>query len=166
MKEYDLMDICDLKSDLIKNLRMNFAAGLDRVDTDEAGKVIDMVKDLAEAEYYLSIVEAMEHSEKSKNTWTKGSEEYFPHEHEREYNREDSRNVESKHGRTFDDYMKYKRYYTETKSPSQKDEMDAKANEYVGETLTTIRDIWKDADPEMRRRLKAEFVKLVNEMNV
>ena len=59
-----------------------------------------------------------------------------------------------------------RRYYTETKSPSQKDEMDAKANEYVGKTVSTIRDIWRDADPEMRRKLKAEFVKLVNEMNI
>ena len=58
------------------------------------------------------------------------------------------------------------RYYTETKSPSQKDEMDAKANEYVGETVSAMRDIWRDADPEMRRKLKAEFVKLVNEMNI
>lgn len=151
------MDICELRNELVENLRTRFALGLDQVDTNEAGKVIDMVKDLAEAEYYISIVEAMEHPEKSKNTWTRGSEEY---------NREDVRNVESKHGRIYDDYMKSKRYYTETKSPSQKDEMDAKANEYVGETLTTIRDIWRDADPEMRRRLKAEFVKLVNEMNV
>ena len=39
-----------------------------------------------------------------------------------------------------------RRYYTETKSPSQKDEMDAKANEYVGKTVSTIRDIWRDAD--------------------
>lgn len=165
MKEYDLNDICELKADLIKSLQMNFAAGLDHVDTDEAGKVIDMVKDLAEAEYYLSIVEAMEHPEKSKSTWTKNGEEHRPREQDR-YDREDARNVESKHGRIYDDYMKSKRYYTETKSPSQKDEMDAKANEYVGETLTTIRDIWRDADPEMRRRLKAEFVKLVNEMAV
>ena len=59
-----------------------------------------------------------------------------------------------------------RRYYTDTKSPSQKDEMDANANEYVGETISSIRDIWRDADPEMRKKLKAEFVKLVNEMNI
>ena len=48
-----------------------------------------------------------------------------------------------------------RRYYTETKSPSKKYEMDAKANEYVGETASAMRDIWRDADPEMRRKLKA-----------
>ena len=79
---------------------------------------------------------------------------------------ENTQHADSKHGQIFDDYMKYKRYYTETKSPSQKDEMDAKANEYVGETVSSIRDIWRDADPEMRRKLKAEFVKLANEMNI
>ena len=44
--------------------------------------------------------------------------------------------------------------------------MDEKANEYVGETVSTICDIWRDADPEMRKKLKAEFVKLANEMNI
>ena len=79
---------------------------------------------------------------------------------------ENTQHAGSKHGQIFDDYVKYKRYYTETKSPSQKDEMDAKVNEYVGETVSAIRDIWRDADPEMRKKLKAEFVKLVNEMNI
>ena len=79
---------------------------------------------------------------------------------------ENTQHADSKYGQIFDDYMKYKRYYTETKSPSQKDEMDAKANEYVGETISSIRDIWRDSDPEMRKKLNAEFVKLANEMNI
>ena len=37
---------------------------LDKVDTKELGEVVDMIKDLAETEYYCSIVDAME--EKSK----------------------------------------------------------------------------------------------------
>lgn len=152
MKDDYLNDICGLKADLIRSLMSHFNMGLDKVDTDEAGKVVDMIKDLAEAEYYISVVEAMDRPNKSKGSWTQGGE--------------DTQNTGSKHGQIFDDYMKYKRYYTETKSPSQKDEMDAKANEYVGETVSTIRDIWRDADPEMRRKLKAEFVKLVNEMNI
>lgn len=162
MKDNYLNDICELKADLIRNLMSHFNMGLNQVDTDEAGKVVDMIKDLAEAEYYISVVEAMDRPDKSKGSWIHSGEEYRPHEH----NGENTQNTDSKHGRIFDDYMKYKRYYTETKSPSQKDEMDAKANEYVGETVTTIRDIWRDADPEMRKRLKAEFVKLVNEMNI
>lgn len=162
MKDDYLNDICELKADLIRSLMSHFNMGLDKVDTDEAGKVVDMIKDLAEAEYYISVVEAMNRPDKSKKSLVQGDEEYFPHEH----NGENTKNTGSKHGQIFDDYMKYKRYYTETKSPSQKDEMDAKANEYVGETVSTIRDIWRDADPEMRRKLKAEFVKLVNEMNI
>ena len=79
---------------------------------------------------------------------------------------ENTQHTGRKHGQIFADYMKYKRYYTETKSPSQKDEMDEKANEYVGETVSAIRDIWRDAYPEMRKKLKAEFVKLANEMNI
>ena len=37
---------------------------LDSVDAKELGEVIDMIKDLAETEYYCSITKAMEESEK------------------------------------------------------------------------------------------------------
>ena len=39
---------------------------LRKVDTKELGEVIDMIKDLEEAMYYASIVEAMEDSEDKK----------------------------------------------------------------------------------------------------
>jgi hypothetical protein len=35
---------------------------LERVDAHEMGEVIDMIKDLSEAMYYCSIVDAMEHA--------------------------------------------------------------------------------------------------------
>lgn len=44
--------------------------------------------------------------------------------------------------------------------------MDAHAAEHVGDTLATIREIWKTADPEMKKRIKADFTTLVNEMTV
>lgn len=34
--------------------------GIERMGTQETGHIVDMIKDLAEAEYYCSIVEAME----------------------------------------------------------------------------------------------------------
>lgn len=37
--------------------------GIESVDTDEMGKVVDMIKDLAEAEYYGKISKAMEEAE-------------------------------------------------------------------------------------------------------
>lgn len=44
-----------------------FSKGLDCVDTDEMGKVIDMIKDLASAEYHARISKAMEKAEEEEN---------------------------------------------------------------------------------------------------
>jgi hypothetical protein len=37
--------------------------GIDEIDTEEMGKVTDIIKDLAEAQYYRTLVVAMEESE-------------------------------------------------------------------------------------------------------
>lgn len=59
--------ICKMKDKLCEYAHQQMQQGLDRVDTREMGAVIDMIKDLAEAEkscmeadYYESVVEAME----------------------------------------------------------------------------------------------------------
>ena len=44
-------------------------AHIDQVDTEELGEVVDMIKDIAKAEYYCTVVEAMEKSnEESEHT--------------------------------------------------------------------------------------------------
>lgn len=154
-------DICELKQQLLRLMRSATATGLDSVDTKEAGEVIDMIKDLAETEkycreahYYKTVVEAMDDG--------KSSMLYRPYVDQEPYVNEHL----SKYGRTYNDYEHLKKYYTETKSLDKKMEMEAKASEYVGETLMTIRGIWRDADPEMRKKLKEDFSRLVSEMNV
>lgn len=59
--------ICKMKDKLCEYAHQQMQQGLDRVDTREMGAVVDMIKDLAEAEkscveadYYESVVEAME----------------------------------------------------------------------------------------------------------
>lgn len=52
-------------------------ADLSCVDAEEMGEVIDMIKDLEEAEYYESVVKAMEESEKYKNGNGHGEEMYY-----------------------------------------------------------------------------------------
>ena len=70
-----------------------------------------------------------------------------------------------RNGAAYRDYENARRHYTETKSPADKKEMDSKAMEHVMNAVATMRDIWKDADPEMRKQIKADITKLVNEMN-
>ena len=42
--------------------------------------------------------------------------------------------------------------------------MDRHANEHVMDTIATIREIYKAADPELRTRIKGDLTKLVGEM--
>lgn len=101
-----MTDICELMTKLTEDL----ANDIDRVSVDYAGKVVDMIKDLAEAQYYIC---------KCKS------------------------NCESV-----------------STSDSENSETD------VEQMLTDIRIIWRESDVDARRKLKADFVKLVNEMNV
>lgn len=68
--------------------------------------------------------------------------------------------------RPMDMYRESKRYYHESKDPEAKREMEAHASEHIGETLTSIREIWDDADPKMRMKLKEDISKLVRDMDV
>ena len=66
----DMHRIHDMLEDVSEAASTELAKGSDKVDTKEFGEVVDMIKDLTEAEknkwqscYYKSIVEAMENSE-------------------------------------------------------------------------------------------------------
>ena len=68
--------------------------------------------------------------------------------------------------RPFDKYRRAKRHYTESHSESDKQKMKDYANEHVMESIATIREIWDSADPELKKRMKADMTKLVGEMNI
>ena len=57
-----------------------FAKGLECVNTDEMGKVIDMIKDCTESLYYYSIFEAMKKSEEEKELEELAEKKYFNHD--------------------------------------------------------------------------------------
>ena len=221
-------EIRELKNTLLEAVKSEVAKGVQCVDTKEAGEVIDMVKDLAEAEkccmeacYYTKIVEAMD--ETSEDVYGYNNRRYsngryapkgrgrmmgynptmmqMPYmmdylddpedfEDRMGYSSNSTRGGRSgrsnrsqsgsrmssgsygydggdgRYGMPYRQYRDSRRYYTETHSPEAKQDMDAYASEHVGDTITSIREIWKDADPEMRRKLKNDFSKLVEEMKV
>lgn len=72
--------------------------------------------------------------------------------------------MDDRYGRPYNEYKEAKRHYTETKSPTDKEETDRHANERVMDTIATIREIYKAADPELRTRIKGDLTKLVGEM--
>ena len=197
------------------------------VDTDEAGKVVDMIKDLSEAKkdyykalYYKSIVAAMLESEDAygynPNRYPSGryapagrgrkGYEIMPYI-DRPYDMGDTdlseilrmgynaggrsgikthdlsgsstlydgnphvtgKNSEhswdDRYGKAYNEYKDSRRYYTETKSPAHKQEMESHATEHIMDTISTVREIYKNSEPELRRKIKDDMAKLVSEMS-
>ncbi len=185
--------------------------GLDCVDTQELGEVVDMIKDLAEAEkscmealYYQKVTEAMLSYEEprygynqnrsattgqymSRGSSSMGGRDgnsgggrmgFRPHEPMMDMagtswdgddymqSAMDPGNMSSRYGRAYADYKSARRHYTETKSPEDKREMSMHAEEHLRDTVSTVRDIWEDADPNLKRKMKEDFTKLMAEMNM
>lgn len=76
----------------------------------------------------------------------------------------EQRERELEHGRAYHNYDMAKRYYTETNNPEAKHEMSEHAKEHVMNMAETCREIYMNADPELRREMKSELSKLIGEM--
>lgn len=64
----------------------------------------------------------------------------------------------------YNEYKRAKRHYTETKSMTDKQQMDEHAMKHMNQAIDSFREMWKDADPAMRKRMKADLTALVGEM--
>lgn len=67
-------------------------------------------------------------------------------------------------GEAYDRYMDSKRHYTETHSKKDKDEMDEHAKEHIAKATDTFREIWAEADTDLKRKMKQDLTSLVGEM--
>ena len=162
--------------------------GRAHVNAQELGEAVDMIKDLAEAQrdiweacYYKSVSEAMEeysynprmgYKSSKSNTWNRMKEypmnPMIPREmmhSEDEYYDEDEE-MEKEYGRNFNNFRKAKKHYTQTHAPQDQQKMKEHANMHLNQTIGTFREIWSDADPELRRKMKTDLSNLVNEMAV
>lgn len=163
-------ELRETRKQLLECLRLQMDLRMEDLNTHEAGMVTDMIKDLAEAEYYETVLEAMAEGEDENDrpgyTPRKRRENrrFKPYVDQEPYVSEMLKETRTPYGRAWDEYEGAKRYYTETKNPSLKSEMDARATEHIGNSLVTLREIWRDADPALRQRMKADLTNLVNEM--
>lgn len=73
--------------------------------------------------------------------------------------------MDSRYGRAYNKYKMARRHYTETKNQVDRKEMSTHAEEHMYDVISTVRDIWEDADPSLKKRMKEEFSKLLGEMN-
>lgn len=205
-------EIGDLKKRICEVAKSAMDRGVENVNAAELGEVVDMIKDLAEAEekcmkacYYESVVCAMKKAEEDGDTewdsdrmgydnWRYPSSGRFaskghgsrmgyvdpmmmdrPEEFRMGYDGERSstssgNSSSSMSGRSGygDEYYKYRmarKHYTETKSMTDKEEMDSHANMHMNEAISTMKDIWREADPNLRKQMKAQLAAMMNDMN-
>lgn len=69
-----------------------------------------------------------------------------------------------KQSKEYNEYKRAKRHYTESKSPADKQQMDEHAMKHMNQAMDSFREMWRDADPNMRKRMKADLTALVGEM--
>lgn len=192
MKE-KLMDAAKAKLDMgIANVDCHeMGAAIDMIkDLAEAEK------SCLEAHYYKTVVEAMEEGgeerlgyTRPREPWTKrfkpmvdqepyideyldqhagrydmrmGYEDTPPRNDRGEFRREN----DSRYGRAYRDYQSARRHYTTTNSPMDKEAMTTHATEHVADTIATIREIWRTADTDLKKRMKTDFTNLLGEMTV
>lgn len=214
--------LSDIKEKLVCAMEGELANGIQNVNTEEAGAVIDMIKDLADAEkncykacYYKSIIETMEEAkediEDEEMPWwarmfnpemmragydnwryssgrfapkgrghrsgyipsTDGHMMRMPTYHDGSYpdyfgdNPRMGYGTRDGKGMYGDSYVRYRdamRHYTDSHSKQDRDEADMRAKEHMAEAMDTFRDIWKDADPELRKKMKADLTNLLGGM--
>lgn len=71
---------------------------------------------------------------------------------------------DGRYGKPYREYLDARRHYTESKSPRDKEEMEMHANEHMMDAMGTIREIYKSAEPDLRKRMKSDLTKLIGEM--
>lgn len=204
---YGLDDICDIKKSLIDWAKSNKECSAECIPL--YGQVIDMIKDLYEAEkdcykawyYAMAAKEIGERSPDEEDRMygrmgydhyryasgrfaPKGKGHYSAGYHPMPNPQSEMMPIEmrtdiwetppmmtgrygyprdDRHGRAYNDYDDARRHYHESKDPTAKKEMDEHARHHVDEVIMTSKDIYKEASPELRQKLKNDFTKLVSD---
>lgn len=155
-------EIYEMKDQLVRLVKQQLNRGIENVDTQEMGMVIDMIKDLAEAEkacyeaeYYMSVVDAMEEAEEERYGYDDGQsrqgyqERYYPNE-----------GGTDRMGR-----MGYKNQYGNWRAnPGGRRKPRRMRRGYSEESIDNIKEIMESADPARREQLKKDLQQLMQEM--
>lgn len=87
-------------------------------------------------------------------------EERIKHHDSMGYESSNSRswNMErTKHGEIFDNYRRARRNYHDSRSTSDKEEMDTHHMMYMQDTLKNLKAMWAEADPMLKKKMKEDF---------
>lgn len=152
----ELNRVCALEECCIKFVEKRFENMIE-ANTNECGAVVDMIKDLAEAKYYLTVTKAMEEYGEddvqgyNARHYANGKFASSGHGHVMGY-------IEYPHNRMMNDKAEHYRDY---KSMGY-----TNTDEHIKNSISNIKEIWKDADPQLKERIKQDISPLVNEMNM
>lgn len=173
-------NVSEIKNKLICFLEEEMEKGLSCINTDEAGKVIDMIKDLAEAEekgwkacYYKTIIDDMysydQNDRMGYDNWRYSSGRFAP-KGKGHYSGFTTPYVSmpepimTDRMGYYEEYVEAKDHYHSTHSTDDKNKMIEKAKAYISETSTEMKELWNDSDPDMRRKIKSDLTTLINDL--
>lgn len=72
--------------------------------------------------------------------------------------------IGSKRGETYDRYRDNRRHYTDTKDEESKKKMEESMKEYMDDAIDSMKEMWKDADPQLRQTMKSDLTKMVQQL--
>lgn len=182
--------ICVMKDRFIEWTKEELGKGKEAIDTKEMGEVIDIIKDLYQAEaycwkscYYKLLVDeddtetydqrryynpARTPKSMIKAGMNRGGKRYYEPDwsYNDVYMQEEGKWDKHRTPRTaYDEYTDARRHYTATHEQKDKDEMEMHATKHMLEAISSIKDIWRHAEPEMKERMKSDINALMNSMN-
>lgn len=171
-----LKDLNEIKHKLIEAVEAELSGGIENVNTEELGEVIDMIKDIAEAEescmeacYYEVVTEAMSDYEGSQgyDRWRyssgrfapkgRGTYGYLPPVTEEMI----AEPYDSTRTR-YDGMTRKMPTYGYTHKMGMHDGKSSK--EEVEEAVETMGQIWADADTDLRKKMKTHVQDLLYQM--
>ena len=172
-----LRDLSEMKHTLIEAVKMELAKGVDSVDTEELGEVVDMIKDLASAEkdcmeaaYYELVCEAMDDGDSEKmgyDRWRYSSGRFAPKGRgRRTYGYLPSPMMDE----NVDGYTINGETYGNVNGNSANRSMGRRygyhgePKEKLDEAMEVMGDVWAEADSDLKDRMKKSLKDLLYQM--
>ena len=170
-----------IKECMVEEVYEQLNHNLEHVDTHELGEAVDMIKDIAEAMYYCSVVDAMEESQKDKDQERRTvyyTERIYPPMYDGMRGRKPTEMNDWDTDRTkseMDSYLRdaregrsgmTRRTYMEgkaTKAPKEKQMKELE--QYVQELSVDIAEMIRDATPEEKQMLQKKLTSLATKID-
>ena len=139
---------------------------LKNVNTKELSEVVDMIKDMEEAMYYCSIIQAMEDTKEEKKHWEMDNVSYYtPYMEYAPYMMRDDKWRDARLYNTADHSYNSRRMYMESKQHQATDKESMKELEhYIQDLGDDLTDMIRDSSPEEKQVLSTKLQQLASKV--